>query len=93
MESWAAGGAAIDRRLGVYAREVKVVWWSALIGRWLPSHLMKQDLVNLKRNFYPLAVCGLREFTVYQLLPGVCSKTTESNICVDLEKFCLEFCW
>ena len=37
-------------------------------------------------------MCGLREFTVYQLLPGVCSKTTESNICVDLEKFCLEFC-
>ena len=52
---------------------------------------MKQDLEDLKRYFAPLAVYGLRIFTRYLLPPGACSKTTKSNICVDLENFCLEF--
>ena len=92
IESWVGGGAAIASCLGLYAREVKVVWWSSLIGRCLPSQFLKLDLEKFEEKFYPLAVCGLRKFTVYQLPRDVSFKTTKSNICVDLEKFCLDFC-
>ena len=47
---------------GVYAGEVKVVWWSAVIGRWLPCLLMKQNLEEFGEIFAPLAGVWTWEF-------------------------------